>query len=279
MSETLALRARSDGLQPFRARSSRINSMSYRGDVFAMCKQTIRSYVCTCQSLSLTVYAETKQAALPSLRMTDRSKQFPEAKSLASLLIRAREKRGWSLRGAVQRAGDKQLREVTLNTLGELERAGTKHPDPEVLRAVAKLYSVDYADLIEPFLRSRYGVTIAPAPPASAAPAPSGPGPSPGGEHTITNDSSLTKGTLDRASPQTDLNPEGHTNPYEFISYCVDCADHLVQLGTDLKRMAGEIISRQTPDLGDGATELPAGRHLRRGQHVDASRKPRKRRA
>jgi transcriptional regulator with XRE-family HTH domain len=69
-----------------------------------------------------------------------------------------REERGWSQR---QAAAIAKRRDVSLNynAIWRLETGKIKNPEPEVMRAIAQLYELEYADVVQRFIGVRFGLT------------------------------------------------------------------------------------------------------------------------
>lgn len=70
-----------------------------------------------------------------------------------------RERRGWSLRGAASIAERRKLG-LTYQLMFRLEQGQTKNPDPDVLRDLAQLYTLNYDDLVDQVVTLRYGVSL-----------------------------------------------------------------------------------------------------------------------
>lgn len=49
---------------------------------------------------------------------------------------------------------------ISLNALRYLEEGKTKHPDSGALRAVSKLYGLDYDELVAKFVQANYDIDI-----------------------------------------------------------------------------------------------------------------------
>jgi hypothetical protein len=83
-----------------------------------------------------------------------------------------RAERGWSVRGASVRAGDKGLAALSYQVLFRLERGQVKNPEPDVMRALSALYGQRYEDVVNRFVALRFGLssTAADAIPAPAKP-------------------------------------------------------------------------------------------------------------
>lgn len=77
-------------------------------------------------------------------------------KNLGQFFRELREQRSLGLRQAVQLAEQRELSGLNLNTLGALERGATKNADPELLRAVAAMYKVPYAEVVSGYMTQRY---------------------------------------------------------------------------------------------------------------------------
>lgn len=78
-------------------------------------------------------------------------------KELGDRLRKLREAHDWSVQQAINIAKGKQHRALTLNRLRWLEEGKTKFPDAEVLRAVADIYDLTYAELAKAFVAANYG--------------------------------------------------------------------------------------------------------------------------
>ncbi|MGV3518180.1 helix-turn-helix domain-containing protein [Luteitalea sp.] len=80
---------------------------------------------------------------------------------IGAKLVRARQAKNWdSQSGAAQIAVvQKKLWLLKLSTLRALEEGRIKNPDPDLLRQVATLYDMDYAELARDFFEANYGVT------------------------------------------------------------------------------------------------------------------------
>lgn len=68
-----------------------------------------------------------------------------------------RETHGWTLRGAASLAKRRGLG-LSYQALFRLERGQVKNPEPEVMRAVAALYTLNYDEVVERFVSMRYGL-------------------------------------------------------------------------------------------------------------------------
>jgi hypothetical protein len=79
-------------------------------------------------------------------------------KDLGDFLKGVREHRGWSLQQAVNVAAGKKLPALTWNKLRLIEAGKTKLPDPDVLRAVAAIYGLNYLELAVPLVEETYGL-------------------------------------------------------------------------------------------------------------------------
>jgi transcriptional regulator with XRE-family HTH domain len=75
--------------------------------------------------------------------------------ALGTFFKELRESRGWSLRGAASLAGRRELA-LTYQVLFRLEQGQVKNPEPEVMRAIASLYGLDYSDVVSRFIAMRY---------------------------------------------------------------------------------------------------------------------------
>lgn len=69
-----------------------------------------------------------------------------------------RESKRWSVEHVVDRAADKGHAALTENRLRWIEAGLAEHPDPDVLRAIAAVYNLDYAPLVWRFVEATYGV-------------------------------------------------------------------------------------------------------------------------
>jgi transcriptional regulator with XRE-family HTH domain len=72
--------------------------------------------------------------------------------------MQLRDDRGWNQSEAADMSRRKGHPALTRQVLLRLERGQTKNPEPEVMRAVAALYGLDYADLVRQFVALRFGV-------------------------------------------------------------------------------------------------------------------------
>jgi transcriptional regulator with XRE-family HTH domain len=79
-------------------------------------------------------------------------------KDLGEFFVRLREARQWNQSQAADMARRRGLSALTRQVLLRLERGQTKNPEPDVMRAIAALYEVDYRVLVEQFVRVRFGV-------------------------------------------------------------------------------------------------------------------------
>lgn len=64
----------------------------------------------------------------------------------------------WTLRGVAERAHRRGFTALSRQILFRLEQGQTRHPDAEVLLEVAELYGLAYADLVDRYLASEYGL-------------------------------------------------------------------------------------------------------------------------
>lgn len=71
-----------------------------------------------------------------------------------------RDNRGWGFRQAVQIAEGAHLTALTRQTLAGLESGRTKHPNPNVLRALATLYEMPYSEMVALYTQQQYGVDL-----------------------------------------------------------------------------------------------------------------------
>lgn len=76
---------------------------------------------------------------------------------LGQFFRKLREDREMGLRQAADMARRRGLKSLTLNSLGKLERGGTKNPEPELLRDIATLYEMTYEELVGRFVEQRFG--------------------------------------------------------------------------------------------------------------------------
>jgi transcriptional regulator with XRE-family HTH domain len=77
---------------------------------------------------------------------------------LGAFFRNVRVGRKLGLRQAVALAAQKRIPGITKTVLHSLETGRTKNPEPEVLHALARLYTVPYADLVAAFVNHRYGM-------------------------------------------------------------------------------------------------------------------------
>lgn len=77
---------------------------------------------------------------------------------LGEFFTSLRAKKRWGERETVSIAKRKGLPAFSRNILQRLERGAVKNIEPETLRSVAKLYEISYEDVLNRFLRARYGV-------------------------------------------------------------------------------------------------------------------------
>lgn len=78
---------------------------------------------------------------------------------LGDFFVRLRTSHRWSMRQAAQSATNKQLG-VTRQVLLRLEHGQIKNPEPDLLRAVAALYSVRYEELAGLFIQRIYAIDL-----------------------------------------------------------------------------------------------------------------------
>jgi transcriptional regulator with XRE-family HTH domain len=71
-----------------------------------------------------------------------------------------RERHGWTQRQATSVARRRGIVAIARQTIWRLEIGKVKHPDAEVLRAVAVLYDVSYEDLVIRCVDAAYGVKL-----------------------------------------------------------------------------------------------------------------------
>lgn len=95
-------------------------------------------------------------AGLPLNSVTKRPVFHPNLGAFFSAL---RVQRRLGFRQAVTIAQAKGLTALTKQALFGLEHGLTKNPDPDVLRAVAELYDVDYPWVVANFVGHRYGLS------------------------------------------------------------------------------------------------------------------------
>lgn len=82
----------------------------------------------------------------------------------------ARESRGWSIQRAVNVARSKKHAGLTVNRLRWLEEGRARFPYQEVLRAVADIYGMEYAELVKAFMIANYGRDVLPSETHAAEP-------------------------------------------------------------------------------------------------------------
>lgn len=79
------------------------------------------------------------------------------AKELGDFFAGLREARGWTQSAAARAAKSAKLNVLSRNVLLRLEEGKIKNPEPDVLRALAKLYLLPYDQILGRFVRARYG--------------------------------------------------------------------------------------------------------------------------
>ena len=123
--------------------------------MFDIAEQSMWRTVATCQPLNTTVFHDVNLggATLPN-EVRKRPVFLPE---LGQFFKDLREARGWTLRGAASQAERWDLPKITYQVLFRLERGQTKHPDPDVLNALARLYELPYDDLVARWVKFRFG--------------------------------------------------------------------------------------------------------------------------
>ena len=100
--------------------------------------------------------ASRREVGLGSSQVAKHRPTFYEGK-LGQYFRDLREERGWTLSRAVQIAGQRKL-PVGLSSLKWLEGGLTKRPEPELLRALSKLYNEPYGVIVQEVSRHMYAI-------------------------------------------------------------------------------------------------------------------------
>ncbi len=97
-----------------------------------------------------------KSVAYHADDMIDRPVFLPQ---LGAFLVELRDEHGWKQSQAADVA---RRRRITLsyNTLRWLEEGRIKNPDPDALRAIAKLYGVSYEEVVRKCVRESFGIRL-----------------------------------------------------------------------------------------------------------------------
>ena len=88
--------------------------------------------------------------------MINRPVFLPE---LGAYLVELRDAHGWKQSQAADVARRRRI-VLSYNTLRWLEEGRIKNPDPDALRAVAKLYSVSYEEVVRKCVRESFGIRL-----------------------------------------------------------------------------------------------------------------------
>jgi len=163
MSETSASLPHSTFVSPSRAASSAINwrlnwttgSPPRGAVVIDIANQTIRPVDLCCQSQNTTVGHIANHAAVTIGSEMASRPVFHE--DLGLFFRDLREARGWSQRQAATIAKNRRITGVSYQVLQRLEAGRTKNPEPELLRALSKLYEVPYETLVGRWVERRFG--------------------------------------------------------------------------------------------------------------------------
>jgi transcriptional regulator with XRE-family HTH domain len=111
---------------------------------------------CHCQQQNVTTRNFSQSGVLASERVRRRPIRF---KQLGEFLIAQRASRQWQQAEAAAIAKRRGLKALTRQVLLRLENGQTKSPEPEALRAVAELYTLNYDDLVHRMMVERYGIS------------------------------------------------------------------------------------------------------------------------
>jgi transcriptional regulator with XRE-family HTH domain len=193
-----------------------------------------------------------------------------------------RESRDWSQRQAAAIAERRGLTELSRQILFRLERGQIKNPEPEVLRDVAALYDLSYADVVERFISARYGRDLI---------RPSG-----------TDDGRRNAGTVERVLEDgtpphvsTASHPQGSAHDVPSSrSFSEHAISELIQAAYAFRALSAQTgewsqrlsilaadlgydLSRQQTAMARPTTSTDAGRHRTHDRRVDGEgRDPRK---
>lgn len=101
---------------------------------------------------------QSQELALGSAQVAAKEAERPVFHGkLGEQIKAARESRGWSIQRAVNVARSKKHAGLTVNRLRWLEEGRARFPYQEVLRAVADIYAMEYAELVKAFMAANYG--------------------------------------------------------------------------------------------------------------------------
>jgi transcriptional regulator with XRE-family HTH domain len=70
-----------------------------------------------------------------------------------------REAKGWSLRQTATLAANRKIGSVSYQSLQRLEAGKAKNPEPDLLKALAKLYAVPYQTLVDKWVEHTFDLT------------------------------------------------------------------------------------------------------------------------
>lgn len=100
-------------------------------------------------------------ATWAGLRCRGMARQRPvHHEALGAYFVGLREKRDWKQKEASELAQRRGLLALTRQVLLRLERGQVKNPEPDVLKAAAKLYGVPYDELVRKFVALRFSVEV-----------------------------------------------------------------------------------------------------------------------
>lgn len=83
------------------------------------------------------------------------------SKELGEFFTSLREAHGWNQSEAAEFAHRRGHKPLTRQVLLRLERGQTKNPEPDVLRAVGKLYGISYPRIVAAVMKCRYNIDVA----------------------------------------------------------------------------------------------------------------------
>lgn len=155
----LARRARSFRSQPFAAMSSSMRRPLNRIGVAPIGSKDYGNTAPNVNNKKARPLTLGASAPVPSLAMPERPRPIfhPE---IGAFFVSLRERKGWKQSQAEDIAARKKLTVLTHQVLWRLEQGKVKNIEPEVLRAIAKLYQTPYEDLVARWTSYRYGVRI-----------------------------------------------------------------------------------------------------------------------
>jgi transcriptional regulator with XRE-family HTH domain len=130
------------------------------------------------------------------------------------------DKTGWTQSDAA-RFGRRHSPALSRNVIVHLEQGKTKDPEPEVLRALANLYGVEYLEIVTRFIESRYRIDLT--------------------RHTGSGRSAAQTGGIDVPSPTRVLTDER----LHALDGIVSAATAIIELGEQIHAAGQTIIGRQ----------------------------------